>query len=67
MISFIASHIHSHIKSLSGWFAHLQEIRKRILANNFTDNLNIESEDNCCNESVKELRQKNWIVPSQLS
>ena len=40
MISFIASHIHSHIKSLSGWFAHLQEIRKRILANNFTDNLN---------------------------
>ena len=68
---------------------HLLEIGKRILANNFIDNLknflrgrktyrpppenpsettnsckgNIESEDKYCNESLKELRQKNLNRP----
>ena len=69
---------------------HLLEVRKRILANNFIENLNnfftnktdaptstlisenpsinscngnIESEDKSCNESLKELRQKNLNRP----
>ena len=77
---------------------HLLEFGKRILANDFIDNLNnfftnkkatpnsnliseipsettnsckenIESEDKCCNKSLKELRQKNLNRPiiAQLS
>ena len=74
--------------SLFGGGLHLLEIGKRILSNNFIDNLNnffkckkdaptstlisenpsettnlckgnIESEDKCCNESLKYLKQKN--------
>ena len=28
---------------------------------------NIENEDKCCSESLKELRQKIWTFPSQLN